>query len=187
MGQDKGLRLFLGQPLIKRVVERLEPAPSFFEVPGICLMTNIPDDYRFLNLPMIGDDQPGLGPLGGLQSAMTHCITPLLAAVACDMPFVNVTLLQQAFEIARTNDWDAVVPRSRDGLEPLHTVYRVESCLPLVSEVIGCGELSMMKLLARLTVYEINCQADELTFINMNTPEEWQAAERTANQLEKGH
>ena len=177
MGEVKGLRAFLGRPLIVRVVERLQQSDCL-------LVTNTPDAYRFLGLPMIGDDLPGLGPLGGLQAAMTHCTTPLLAAVACDMPFVNVALLTQAREIAMTSSCNAVVPRSRDGLEPLHAVYNAEACLPLVREAIAHGDLSMMKLLAQMNVREIDCREDVLTFTNVNTADEFHHAEATASKLE---
>ncbi len=182
MGEDKGLRLFLGKPLIDRVIERLSEIPGFSKKLGICLITNHPDDYAFLNLPMLPDETPGLGPMGGLLTAMTHCTTPLLAAVACDMPFANADLLARMCDVATNNKCDAVVPRSRDGLEPMHAIYRVEACLPAVRAAIATNDLSMMRLLSRLNVREIDSSADTLTFVNVNTPEDWREAARIAHQ-----
>jgi len=59
MGQDKALMPFLGRPLIKRVIDRLSPIAD-----EVIVTTNIPDDYRFLNLPLFPDLKPGRGSLG---------------------------------------------------------------------------------------------------------------------------
>jgi molybdopterin-guanine dinucleotide biosynthesis protein A len=181
MGEDKGLRHFLGRPLIARVVERTQQSDSF-EESNCILIANRPDTYASLNLPMWPDETPGLGPMGGLFTALTHCHTPLLALVACDMPFVNAALLAHQCHIAQSEACDAVVPLSRYGLEPLHAVYRVDACLPVVREAIAAKDLAMMRLLLRLHVREVDARDDALTFMNVNTPEDWREAERVATQ-----
>ena len=64
MGENKALRIFLGRPLIQRVVERLAPIAD-----ELLVTTNQPEAYAFLKLPLLPDLQPGRGPLGGLHTA----------------------------------------------------------------------------------------------------------------------
>jgi molybdopterin-guanine dinucleotide biosynthesis protein A len=181
MGQDKGLRPFLGRPLIRRMVERVQAATH-----DVVLVINRPGDYAFMGLPMRGDETPGLGPLGGMLTALTHCEAPLLALVACDMPFVNSTLLSYAAGLLEDNALDAVVPLSGDGYEPLHAVYRVTACLPAVRAAIARHDLSLHGLLLRLNICAFPLEAcapfdpHRLAFTNANTPDEWRAAEETA-------
>jgi molybdopterin-guanine dinucleotide biosynthesis protein A len=185
MGEDKGLKPFLGRPLIKRVVERVQSLSN-----AITLITNHPDDYAFLGLQMFGDETPGLGPLGGMLTALTHCSTPLLAVVACDMPFVSPSLLAHAAGLLEDESLDAAAPLTSDGYEPLHAVYRVAASLPVVRAAIDARELSLHTLLARLNVRAITpdeCAVfdpHQLAFTNSNTPGDWLMAEQTAQKME---
>src|SRR5512133_485450 len=78
MGQDKALVPFLGQPLIQRVVTRLQPiADEMF------ITTNRLADYSFLSLPLISDTCSGHGPLGGLYTSLISASQPLVGLVAC--------------------------------------------------------------------------------------------------------
>ena len=70
MGQDKALKLFLGRPLIQRVIERLQPIAD-----ELLVTTNHPEDYAFLNLPLFTDLKPGRGALGGTLHRAFLCET----------------------------------------------------------------------------------------------------------------
>ncbi|HEY5241286.1 MAG TPA: NTP transferase domain-containing protein, partial [Polyangiaceae bacterium] len=45
--------------------------------------------YEGLGLPMLKDEPPGVGPLGGLVALLRHAGTRRALAFACDMPFVS--------------------------------------------------------------------------------------------------
>ena len=92
MGEDKALKIFLGKPLIQRVIERMIPIAD-----EIIVTTNRPAEYAFLNLRLVPDLKPGRGALGGLYTAIASAAHPLVAVVACDMPFAS----QMFFEGAR--------------------------------------------------------------------------------------
>src|SRR5512138_1441259 len=94
MGEDKALKTFLGRPLIQRVIERLSPIAD-----EIIVTTNRPEDYYFLNLRLIPDLKPGRGALGGLYTALASASQPIVAVVACDMPFASASLLEAAHRI----------------------------------------------------------------------------------------
>ena len=46
----------------------------------------------------------------------------LTSVLACDLPFVSASLLEQMIDLA--TDCDVVIPDTGDGLHPLHAVYR---------------------------------------------------------------
>src|SRR5687768_10691932 len=94
MGEDKALKSFLGRPLIQRVVERLSSVAN-----ELIVTTNRPHDYAFLNLRLVADLKPGRGALGGLYTAIASAAQPIVAVVACDMPFASGTLLEAASKL----------------------------------------------------------------------------------------
>jgi len=181
MGQDKALMPFLGRPLIQRVVDRLTPIAN-----ELIVTTNHPQDYRFLGLPLFPDLKPGRGALGGLYTALSSAACEVVAVVACDMPFANASLIEAASRLLVQEEADVVIPDSGDGLEPLHAVYRREICLPAIEAAIDSDQWRLISWFPQVKVRIL--QPDEvklydlagMTFWNLNTPEEFAEAEKTA-------
>jgi molybdopterin-guanine dinucleotide biosynthesis protein A len=181
MGQDKALMSFLGRPLIQHILERLAPL-----VDEVLLSTNRPADYAFLSLQMQADIHPDCGALGGLYTMLNSAQNPMVAAVACDMPFANPELFEYEKELLTKSGADVVIPSTLEGLEPLHAVYLRENCLPVIRSAIEAGKL---KLTGWLTEVNVRLVPPEeialfdpcgLAFWNINTPEEFRLAEEQA-------
>ena len=185
MGQDKALMPFLGQPLIAREVERLRQLNA-----GICIIANEPDRYAFLGLPIFTDLLPGAGPLGGLFTAFSVIEAPVVAVIACDMPFVMPELLDAQRALLVQEGADLVIPRSPEGRQPLHCVYRRDTCLPAVQAALESGERKMIAWFHTVRVREMSVTEvaaigpDFRSFINVNSPEEFTEAEQQAQRLE---
>jgi molybdopterin-guanine dinucleotide biosynthesis protein A len=181
MGQDKALKPFLGRPLIQRVVERLSPIAD-----EMLITTNRPAQYAFLNLPLYSDLKPGRGSLGGLYTALSSAQHPLVAVVACDMPFANAELFQAAADMLAREQVDVVIAESAEGYEPLHAVYRRAACIPAIEASIAADQWKMVAWfpqvkVRRLTSEEIKRYDPQgLAFWNVNTPEEFAHAEQIA-------
>lgn len=191
MGQDKALMPFRGQPLIARLVSRLRAGaadnPQIYE---IAIVANHLEAYRFLGVPLHTDLLPGVGALGGLLTALEVAQSPVIAAVACDMPFLNPRLLLAQWALLLEEDADVVIPRSPEGLEPLHAVYRRSTCLPAVRAALQAGERKMIAWFPAVRVREMTIQEVSaidpggLAFTNVNSPEEFARAEQEAARRE---
>jgi molybdopterin-guanine dinucleotide biosynthesis protein A len=184
MGQDKALKPFLGHTLIERVLDRLSGLAE-----EIIVTTNRPEQYTFLGLPLYPDLLPGRGPLGGLYSSISAVHSSLVAAIACDMPFASCAIFEYELDLLLRNNLDAVLPRGRNGTEPLHAIYRCETCLPAIRSALAAGERKVISWLPQVKVEYITppelAQLDPLglAFWNLNTPEEFAEAEARARQL----
>jgi len=181
MGHDKALMPFLGRPLIQRVIERLTPIAD-----EVLVTTNNPEDYRFLGLPLFPDLKPARGALGGLYTALSSAACEAVAVVACDMPFASAQLVEAANRLLAQEEADVVIPDSGDGLEPLHAVYRRETCIPAIEAAIEADQWRLISWFPQVKVRIL--QPDEvkrydpsgLTFWNLNTPEGFAEAEQRA-------
>lgn len=186
MGQNKALLPFMGKPLILRVVERLSSLAD-----ELLITTNEPEAFQFLKVPLVEDILPGKGALGGLYTALHAARNPIAAVVACDMPFLHPQLLAAQRDLLVQSGTDVVILRSPGGLEPLHAVYRREACLPAVKAAIEANERRMISWFPQVKVREMT--PDEIavhdphfrSFINVNSPEEFQMAEKLAQTLEQ--
>jgi molybdopterin-guanine dinucleotide biosynthesis protein A len=187
MGRDKALMPFLGRPLILRILERLAPLTD-----EVILSTNHPADYGFLGLPLYPDLQPDSGALGGLYTSLIAAHGSIVVAVACDMPFASPTLFDYERKLLSKTGADVVIPSTHQGLEPLHAVYRRETCLPIIRSALEAGKLKLIgwlpEVYVRMVPPEETARFDQqgLAFWNINTPEEFRQAEERAR-LEENH
>lgn len=102
-GQDKGLVIFRGKPMVSYALEALK------SVTGQILISanrNI-DLYAAYGYPVIKDYSENFdGPLAGLYSALTCADTPYVMTIPCDSPFVNhmvLTRMLDAMDIESTS------------------------------------------------------------------------------------
>jgi molybdopterin-guanine dinucleotide biosynthesis protein A len=173
MGADKARVDFRGQALIARVLERVAPLAD-----EILVTSNHPEDHAFLQVPCIPDLLPGYGALSGLYTALSAAHHPLVVVIACDMPFANAGLLayQQAEILSAAAD--AAIPRTLQGLEPFHAIYRKATCLPLVKAALDAGKRRVDAWFAQANIRYITLEEIArydprgLAFLNVNTPEE---------------
>ena len=183
MGEDKALKAFLGKPLIQRVVDRLSPIAD-----ELIVTTNRPEDYTFLNKRLVADLKPGRGALGGLYTAIASANHPVVAVVACDMPFASTNFIESAHSLLVQKDADVVIAKTDEGYEPLHAIYRRETCLPAIEAAINADLWKVIAWFPQVNVHTLS--PDEvkafdpsgLCFWNVNTPEEFQQAEAIARQ-----
>ena len=181
MGEDKALKPFLGRPLIQRVIDRLSPIAD-----EMIVTTNHPEDYGFLGLRLCPDLKPGRGALGGLYTAIASATQPLVAVVACDMPFASPTLLEAAGRLMLQEQADVVIARSEQGYEPIHAVYRRATCLPAIASAIEADQWKVIAWFPQVKVHVLTPEElkefdpDGLAFWNVNTPDEFLQAEQLA-------
>ena len=185
MGEDKALKPFLGRPLVQRVVERLSPIAD-----EVIVTTNRPDIYQFLNCRLFPDLKPGRGALGGLYTAIASAAHPIVAVVACDMPFASATLIEGMTQILVKNEADVVIAKSEEGYEPIHAVYRRETCLPAIEAAIEADQWKVIAWFPQVKVHTLTVQdirqydPSGLAFWNVNTPEEFMEAEKIASRTD---
>jgi molybdopterin-guanine dinucleotide biosynthesis protein A len=192
MGEDKALKLFLGKPLIQRVIDRLAPLAD-----EVIVTTNRPEDYAFLNaaalspaavhrLRLVPDLKPGRGALGGLYTAIASAASPFVAVAACDMPFASAKLIESAHRLMIGEGTDVVIAKPDEGYEPFHAVYRRAACLPAIEAAIEADQWKVIawfpKVKVRILTPEEVKSFDPagLCFWNLNTPEEFTLAEKMA-------
>jgi len=167
-GANKALADLHGCRLIEhpaRVLERL--------FPHRLLVTNTPELYQFLGWTMLPDLHPGAGPLAGIEAALTRAATPAIFVAACDMPHLAPALIGHLCSLA--GDYDAVIPVTGKGREPLHGVY-ARSALATISAALAGGNHKILDVLDKLRIREVD-EAEMLavsatalaSFRNVNT------------------
>ena len=169
-GKNKALVEVHGIPLIERAVHTMG---SIFH--RVIIITNTPDEYSYLNLPMYQDIIKGLGPLGGVYTGLKMIPDNAGFFVACDMPFLNRELIRHIVEI-RT-DFDVVVPRISGKIEALHGIY-TEKCRDKIKKLINSGTYQIFRFFPDVSVRYVEdnevmkFDPDLRSFFNINRPDD---------------
>ncbi len=90
MGRDKAALPFRGEPLWQHQLATLratEPAQLFISGPA-------DGPYADAHVPVLPDEAPDLGPLGGLSTALRRCSSEWLLVLAVDMPAMTPEFLR---------------------------------------------------------------------------------------------
>lgn len=152
-----------------------------------------------VELRLVADRRPGLGPVAGLEAGLAAAGGPLCFAAACDLPFLRTTVvaaLLRRLDALRDGTEGrealAVVPRAGGRRHPLAAAYTV-GCADAARRCLEAGELSMADFLGRLDrVREVEAAElapgevggdgaggdPERALVNVNRPDELRDARR---------
>ena len=170
MGQNKAFIEVQGERIIDRT--RKIFGQLFAEV---LLVTNSPGDYLDLNLRMVTDLYHEKGSLGGVFTGLFHASFSHAFVAACDMPFLNRGLISHL--VSLSPGYDIVIPRTEDGLQPLHAVYS-RRCMPFMEDLLRQGNLKILDFFHRVKKREVPTEEilpfdpQMISFLNLNTPED---------------
>ena len=180
-GEPKALLELGGKRIVERVVDALGAV-----LDDLLVVTNTPELYAFLHLPMVGDRYPEGGSLGGIFTGVAAAAGDAAFTVACDMPFIHPDVVRLV--LARAGEADVVVPRVGDQHETMHALY-AKACLAPMEARLRAGRLKIVGFFPDVRVIEIDTaavarhRAPEIAFMNVNTPEELARARALAAEL----
>jgi FdhD protein len=172
MGTNKALLEVNGSQIVTHTYRTL--AALFHEV---IIVTNSPQDYEQIPCRKAPDIYPDIGSIAGLHSALVNSTTSRTFVTACDMPFVNPHIIRYICSLEH-DEYDAVIPFSEGGQEPLHAVYATE-CRSIFENAINNGERKILDILKRMKTRHVSWEemkavdGSSTSFLNVNTPEEY--------------
>ena len=174
-GSDKAFAELGGVSLVHRAARTLLPLAG-----RVVVVANDLDRHSLEGMPVRPDLVGGLGPLGGLHTAVAWAAEEAMRGVvvlATDMPFVPTPLLEDL--ASRLERGAAVVPASHGprGFEPLCAAYDV-GCLPAIEAAIEEGDRAVISFfpavdLRIVELARVSSFGDPDTmFFNVNRPED---------------
>ncbi|MCO6498829.1 MAG: molybdenum cofactor guanylyltransferase [Vicingus serpentipes] len=152
MGQDKGLMLLDGKPMIQYVIDAIQPL-----VDEIIIISN-QEEYAAFGYIVYEDIIKEQGPLAGICTGLKFSKTQKNLVVSCDVPYVNEELL--SLLIKNSEGVDVVIPEKEGKTHQLIGVYD-RSCLDLFHEELTKGNRKI-----KLAIEQMNCKIVDANYIN---------------------
>ena len=168
MGEDKGLVLLNGKPMIQYVIEALKEVVS-----NIIIISNNASYNKFC-VPVYSDLIKDKGPVGGIYTGLYHSTTELNFCISCDVPMISSDFI--LWLLKRSGNASITLPMYKDKIHQMIGVYSKQVLsnfkestekehlkLSQVNKDMACEIIDIEKEYANF---------DELIFSNINTKNE---------------
>ena len=171
-GVDKGLVAFQGQPMVASVIDRFG-----LQVDELLINANRhQEEYAAFGYRVIPDAMTGFaGPLAGLQTGLMAARHDLVATVPCDSPFLPQDLIARLKSALESESAQLAVAVTCGQSQPVFCLCR-RNVLPHLTDFLHQGGRKIDAWYASLKVAEVNFDDEADAFININTPQELDAA-----------
>jgi len=182
--RDKIAEVIGNRSLLEWVLSRLSPFNN-----EIIIVTSKGQSLSqltgFPGLRIASDIYPDKGPLGGIYTGLAISSSLYNFVVACDMPFLNQALLRYMIQLSA--NFDLVVPRLGNLVEPLHAVYS-KNCLAPIESLLKQDNLSVNQLFPLVRVRYVEAgevnrfDPEHLSFFNINSKADLEVARKLAEE-----
>lgn len=166
MGQDKALLRLAGRPLFERSWELLQ---QFFST---VIIAGDRPDLVTPEISSVADIYPG-STLGGLHTGLLTATTDWIFVAPCDMPFPDAQIVKLLLQ--HRNGFDAVVPRTFVGYEPVFALYH-KNCLPQIETMLRQNQFRIYDFYQRINMRYLDPpelpSGWQRSLINVNTPDD---------------
>jgi molybdenum cofactor guanylyltransferase len=179
---NKALLDVSGLRIVDRTLRAIRP-----NVGEVSLVVN-DDALAALNIPLYFDPQPHAGVLPALLTGLQASSSDLCLVTACDMPFIQPSLVTYLFDVCERHD--VCLPYTDGRPEPMFAVYRRQPCIQAIRDTLDRGQMRMIAFLddlrvARLEEADLQPHDPELvSFFNVNEPSDLSRAQEIAARLD---
>ncbi|MDO8551009.1 MAG: molybdenum cofactor guanylyltransferase [Ignavibacteria bacterium] len=182
MGLNKSFLKIGEMTIIERTAELMK---SLFD--RVLLITNTPQEYKFLGFEIFEDVYKNVGPLAGIHSGLIHSVTENNFIISCDMPLIDKGVID--FIINYETDKLITITKADGFIQQLCGLYS-RQVLPEIVRLIeedsnktisdqqekcGCKVLKLVKNTSAeiIDIANENEKYEEGMFLNMNSHEDF--------------
>ena len=176
-GIDKGWVELDGKPLIRHLLDRLQPQAGHILINA---NRNL-DDYVALGYPVVRDRLDGFqGPLAGFAALLNACEDGWLAVTPCDSPLLPEDYLQRLLSAAeQTPEARIVVAHDGERIQPVHALI-ARNLLNDLEAFLQSGERKIDLWYDRHPWVAADFSDRPETFVNLNRPADYEQLKAVA-------
>lgn len=167
MGEDKGLMLFNGKPMIQFIIDTVKPL-----VDDVIIISN-QEGYSAFGYSVYTDLIKNSGPLAGLYTGLTYTKTEKNVVLSCDVPFVTENVIKEL--IKNCSDVNGVICENEGKTHQLIGIYD-KFCADFFKNELENGQRKVKLALQKLNFKTIKLNHFEnKVFNNINSKDDIKA------------
>lgn len=125
------------------------------------------------NYPIIFDSYDQIGPMGGILSAFQDCRETAWLVLACDMQGISTKNIEYLISKRDARKDASIIFNQADKAEPLFGIWESSSKQKLL-DLYNIEDYSLQKVLEISDICKVQLEDDSLSFININSPQDYQ-------------
>ena len=167
-GQDKGLIMFSGQPLVKHLLTMISP-----QVSAVMINANRnKETYATYGHMVVSDELNDFqGPLAGYSVALQAAATPFIVVLPCDGPNIPDNLVERLMKALNDEDAEIAVAHDGERMQPVYALIKTALQSDLL-EFLSTGERKIDRWYAQHKTALADFSDMPTIFHNINTPEQ---------------
>tara|TARA_R110002072_G_scaffold97995_2_gene215769 strand:+ start:54523 stop:55122 length:600 start_codon:yes stop_codon:yes gene_type:complete len=171
-GQDKGLVMLDGKPMIELIIDILKPQTA-----KLLINANRNHDlYSRYGLELVADELSGFcGPLAGMASALKIINTGYMVTAPCDSPFIPLDLVHRLSESLKNKSVDISVAHDGERIQPVFCMLK-KTLLQSLVDYLAAGDRKIDRWFEQHDFTMVDFSDKPETFENINTHEDVQSA-----------
>ena len=171
-GKNKAFLKIEGETFYDKTILLLE---SIFE--ELIVITNNPEDFPKDKIPKCKDLIKNIGPLGGIQTALTNAKNfDAIFIVAVDMPFLNEAIIREIVKAFNKQDCDILIPIIGKNIEPLSGIYSINILEQLNEYINTTSNFSIRSFFEKVNTKYFELEANDSNmrnFYNINSKSDY--------------
>ncbi|MGL4344575.1 MAG: molybdenum cofactor guanylyltransferase [Cellulosilyticaceae bacterium] len=174
MGQSKALLIYQDMPFWQRIVQEMTVCGPVY------LSVNDKDPVPSQDYPILIDEYTGIGPLGGIVTALRNIPQDYVFICACDMPKMDRYLIKYLCDQI-TEEWDGVMIQDDKGHYDCAAGIYSKNMLPVIDKMLQEGNYRLQDLLKKTRIRSISVRqlpVSREVLCNVNTPKEYEAIKK---------
>lgn len=165
MGEDKGLMLLDGKPMIQHMIDAVNTITD-----AVIIVANN-EAYSRFGVPVFKDEIKDKGPLAGIYTGLKHSKAEKNIIVSCDTPYITQDLLQ--FLLNQSIGFDITIPQKEGRTHQLIGVFD-KKCGNSFKVNIDNDRLKLITAYERLNLSIVDANHfDEHLFTNINSKDDF--------------
>lgn len=178
MGFDKSTIKIKNKLLVEIMAEQLN---KLFK--DIILISDRTEKFGTSRYKVFKDIVPNLGPMGAIYTALKSSFSKYVFIMACDMPIINLDLIQYMMEQINLHKSDGAVCYNSNFIEPMYAFYSI-NMLDIIDEEIKEGNYRLLNIIRKSKMHYVDdkivqeiCK-DMNVFTNLNYKEDLHVLEK---------
>lgn len=167
MGEDKGLKLLNGKPIISYLLGTVKKLTN-----DVCIVANS-ENYTKFNTTLIPDLVTEKGPLGGIYTALNDAKEAILI-LSVDTPFISSEGILALIDSHQENE--ITVAYHSEQVQPLFAIYPY-NLMEVIVQRISDNKLKLITFLEENDFKMVNIKLSPIEGININTLTDFTTAE----------
>jgi len=171
-GQDKGLVMLDGKPMVEIIIDVLKPQTAKLLINA----NRNHDRYSQYGLELVADELSGYcGPLAGMASALKTINTDYMVTAPCDSPFIPLDLVQRLADALENKSTEISVAHDGERIQPVFCMLK-KTLLKSLTDYLATGERKIDRWFKQHDFAIADFSDKPETFDNINTLEDVESA-----------